>query len=286
MTTKKRTGVNHRGRTATSTVGVVRIPPSDGGMLLLEAIDSTNVSLHLALEGSRNFRHFEGIETKQDFVLAADIDQDGNFRLSEVAGFLKEISGKGAFLEGPGRHFEAVSLFTLQALRKSGELLEPVELAERAREQRRQAKMTSAAESATPAEMRDRRARGQGEQGAEAASEAPNLDVSGPPVERPRALSPEERRAVIEEEAKANPDDFLHLAYELALPDAQIRFLKSHLQELLTTKEAADRMGVSEVWVNKLAQMGNIGEKVGRNYAVLPQEVEQFNRLRAGGSDS
>ena len=77
-------------------------------------------------------------------------------------------------------------------------------------------------------------------------------------------LSPEERCAVLEEAAKTKPDQMLRLVYETAPPDAQIRFLKPLLGDLLTTKEAAERMGVTEVWVNKLAQQGLIGVKVGR----------------------
>jgi hypothetical protein len=67
-------------------------------------------------------------------------------------------------------------------------------------------------------------------------------------------------------------------------PEAQSRFLKPLLGKLLSTREAAEQMGVTEVWVNKMAQQGIIGVKIGRNYAVLPQEVEEFKRKKASRS--
>jgi len=106
-------------------------------MLILEPIDSADVSRQLAMEGSRSFRHLE-VKTSESLVLAADVDQEGNFRLGEIAELLKELAGDMAFLGKTGRHFESASLFPLQALRSSGEMLEPNELAERARGLRQQ----------------------------------------------------------------------------------------------------------------------------------------------------
>ena len=58
--------------------------------------------------------------------------------------------------------------------------------------------------------------------------------------------------------------------------EEQDRFLKTQLGTLLTSQQAADAAGVSQVWMEKLAQQGELGTKVGRNYLFTPQEVAAY----------
>jgi excisionase family DNA binding protein len=48
--------------------------------------------------------------------------------------------------------------------------------------------------------------------------------------------------------------------------------------KLLTTAEAADRLGISEVRIRQLCQDGRLGRKIGRDWLFTAEEVESFRR--------
>ena len=51
------------------------------------------------------------------------------------------------------------------------------------------------------------------------------------------------------------------------------------MTEFLTTPQAARRLGISKIWLQKLAQAGRVGRKVGGRYLFTAQELEAFSKL-------
>ena len=47
----------------------------------------------------------------------------------------------------------------------------------------------------------------------------------------------------------------------------------------ITRQEAAKRLKISEIWLQKLAQAGRIGQKIGGRYLFTAEEVEAFSKL-------
>lgn len=75
-------------------------------------------------------------------------------------------------------------------------------------------------------------------------------------------------------------------AYFEQLPrEEQDRFLKGQLKKLLTTKEAAEELGLTPDAVKKAAQRGEVGTTLGRNHIFTRQEIaahKETERRRGG----
>lgn len=97
------------------------------------------------------------------------------------------------------------------------------------------------------------------------------------------ALSPEERRAVIEEEARTNPEGLLRLAYESASSEVRRRFLEENLgevptsEQLLTVSQAAEELGLDEATVRWHIRNENLEAlRVGKSWVILRSALERF----------
>lgn len=50
--------------------------------------------------------------------------------------------------------------------------------------------------------------------------------------------------------------------------------------EFLTTKEAAEELGIAETTARLYCQEGRFGQKIGRQWLITRQEIEEFKQQR------
>ena len=71
-----------------------------------------------------------------------------------------------------------------------------------------------------------------------------------------------------------------HDASVASLHEALANGFPEILASILDVRNAAKVLGLSEVRVKQLAQQGRIGHKIAGRYLFLPQELEEFKKLK------
>jgi excisionase family DNA binding protein len=51
------------------------------------------------------------------------------------------------------------------------------------------------------------------------------------------------------------------------------------MESYITASEAAILLGLSQRRISRLCQQGRLGQKIGRNYAITREQIEEFQRL-------